>query len=203
MFRKVFAEAGYSVAVIARNADHVNKTVGDVRAAGGDVCHSQAPHYSRSLCLQAAPFPVQAYDAASLTSAFSAIHQTWPSSTHTVRVAVFNAAFGIWKPFLEITDEEVAEALDTNVRAAFAFSRLAISLFKDNALDEVGKRGALIFTGATASWRGNKTTSAFAAGKFGLRALSQSLNKEFGRDNIHVTILALLYRAIPYSQKLL
>ena len=151
MFRKVFAEAGYSVAVIARNADHVNKTVGDVRAAGGDVCHSQAPHYSRSLCLQAAPFPVQAYDAASLTSAFSAIHQTWPSSTHTVRVAVFNAAFGIWKPFLEITDEEVAEALDTNVRAAFAFSRLAISLFKDNALDEVGKRGALILLGATAS----------------------------------------------------
>ena len=84
---------------------------------------------------------------------------------------------------------EVAEALETNVRAAFTFSRLAITLFKQNELNAAGKRGALIFTGATASWRGNKTTSAFSAGKFGLRSLSQSLNKEFGRDNIHVSAL--------------
>ena len=53
-------------------------------------------------------------------------------------------------------------------------------------MNEVGKKGALIFTSATAAWRGNLTTSAFAAGKFGLRALSQSLNKEFGKENIHV-----------------
>lgn len=52
----------------------------------------------------------------------------------------------------------------------------------------MGKRGALIFTSATAAWRGNLTTSAFAAGKFGLRALSQSLNKEFGKQNIHVSL---------------
>lgn len=44
----------------------------------------------------------------------------------------------------------------------------------------------LIFTGATASVRGNTLTSAFAAGKHGLRALSQSLAKEFGKENIHV-----------------
>ena len=42
-------------------------------------------------------------------------------------------------------------------------------------------------TGATASWRGNVFTSAFAAGKFALRALTQSLNKEFGKENIHVS----------------
>ena len=56
-------------------------------------------------------------------------------------------------------------------------------------MNEVGKKGALIFTSATAAWRGNLTTSAFAAGKFGLRALSQSLNKEFGKENIHVEFL--------------
>ena len=37
VLRRVFAQAGYSVAVIARNADHVKKTVDDVKAAGGDV----------------------------------------------------------------------------------------------------------------------------------------------------------------------
>ncbi|THH07724.1 hypothetical protein EW146_g9223, partial [Bondarzewia mesenterica] len=51
---------------------------------------------------------------------------------------------------------------------------------------EKGKRGTLLFTGATASLRGNVTTSAFATGKFGLRALAQSLSKEFGKENIHV-----------------
>ncbi|KAF9002184.1 hypothetical protein BDQ17DRAFT_1542485 [Cyathus striatus] len=52
--------------------------------------------------------------------------------------------------------------------------------------DENGKRGTLLFTGATASLRGNAVTSAFASGKFGTRALSQSLAKEFGKQNIHV-----------------
>ncbi|EJD00012.1 short-chain dehydrogenase/reductase SDR [Fomitiporia mediterranea MF3/22] len=166
---RVFAKEGYRVALIARNADHLKKTADEINAAGG----------------VAAPFPVATYDAASLTSAFNSIKGQWPDSR--LRVAVWNAGYGIWKPFLQITDEEVAEALNTNVRAAFAFSRLAITAFKENDLNDVGKRGALIFTGATAAWRGNTTTSAFAAGKFGLRALSQSLNKEFGKDNIHVS----------------
>ena len=111
-----------------------------------------------------------------------------------MRVTVWNAAFGVWKSFLDITDEEVHKALEVNIRAAFAFSRLSILAFKGNGIDEVGKRGALIFTGATASWRGNTTTSTFAAGKFGLRALSQSLNKEFGKDNIHVSYMHCVYR---------
>ena len=51
-----------------------------------------------------------------------------------------------------------------------------------------GKRGTLIFTSATAAWRGNVMTSAVAAGKCAQRALSQSLNKEFGRQNIHVSV---------------
>jgi short-subunit dehydrogenase len=54
------------------------------------------------------------------------------------------------------------------------------------SVSSFGARGTLLFTGATASLRGNTTTSAFSAGKFGLRALSQSLSKEFGKDNIHV-----------------
>ncbi len=77
--------------------------------------------------------------------------------------------------------------LQTNVAAAFAFSREAILDFKENEIQEpIGKRGTLIFTGATASVRGNVVTSAFAAAKHGQRALSQSLAKEFGKQNIHV-----------------
>lgn len=100
----------------------------------------------------------------------------------------------MWKPFLDLTPAEVKESVETNIEAGFAFAREVILAFKQNDIivkgDEASKargtRGTLIFTGATASLRGNTTTSAFAAGKHGLRALSQSLAKEFGKDNIHV-----------------
>lgn len=47
--RKVFALAGYSVAVIARNPDHVKKTVDEVTAAGGEVCSSKVCEWPNSL----------------------------------------------------------------------------------------------------------------------------------------------------------
>ena len=155
--------------------------------------------------LQAASFPVTSYTADALTSAFAAIRDRWPDkNTSPLRAALWNAGYGIWKPFLDLTDVEVAESLNTNVRAAFAFSRLAITAFRENPLDERGKRGALLFTNATAGLRGNTTTSAFAAGKFGQRALSQSLNKEFGKENIHVSLLnqdsLLVLILIDFSQ---
>jgi short-subunit dehydrogenase len=106
-----------------------------------------------------------------------------------VRVALFNAGFAVWKPFLQLTEEEIDRVADTNVKAAFAFAREAIDAFRGQVVEEAGergKRGTLLFTGATASLRGNATTASFSAAKFALRSLSQSLNKEFGKENIHV-----------------
>jgi NAD(P)-dependent dehydrogenase (short-subunit alcohol dehydrogenase family) len=96
---------------------------------------------------------------------------------------------------LTTTPAEIRKSVETNIEGSFAFSHEAISAFKQNEIiiegDENskarGKRGFLVFTGATASLRGNTGTSALAAGKFGLRALSQSVAKEFGKENIHVS----------------
>lgn len=58
---------------------------------------------------------------------------------------------------------------------------------------EVAKRmlkrehGSIFFTGATASMRGASGYSAFAGGKFALRALAQSMARELGPKNIHVS----------------
>lgn len=128
-------------------------------------------------------------------------------SSSPLRVAVFNAGYGIWKPFLDLTEEEVRESLDVNALAAFTFSREVLLEFTKNDVEQPSeggkggsrKKGTLIFTGATASIRGNTTTSAFAIGKFGVRALSQSLAKEFGKQNIHVCIRLLhLYLSIAH-----
>lgn len=49
----------------------------------------------------------------------------------------------------------------------------------------------LVFTGATASLKGSATFSAFASGKFALRALAQSLAREFGPKGVHVAHVIL------------
>jgi NAD(P)-dependent dehydrogenase (short-subunit alcohol dehydrogenase family) len=93
-----------------------------------------------------------------------------------------------------VTDEEIERSTTTGVVGPIAFSRAAITAFRNNELSDPSKhpiegarkKGTLIFTGATASLRGNTFTSLFSVTKFALRSLSQSLNKEFGSENIHV-----------------
>ena len=105
---------------------------------------------------------------------------------------MFNAGDSVFKNFLDITPDDVQNTLNV-VAAAFAYSRSAILAFKENDIEEAnGTRGTLIFTGATASLRGGVFTSAFSAGKHGLRALNQSLAKEFGKENIHVAHVSFL-----------
>lgn len=47
-------------------------------------------------------------------------------------------------------------------------------------------RGTVIFTGATASLRSRPPFTAFASAKAGLRAIAQSMAREFGAQGIHV-----------------
>jgi len=174
---RLFAKAGYNVALIARSAAPLNKLADEIKSTGGE----------------AGAFPLESethsgsgsYSPSSLQTAFATIKSRWPASP--LRVALFNAGHNVRKPFLDITPEEVQTSVDTNIVAAFAFAREAILAFKELDIEGgKGKRGTLLFTGATASLRGNTTTSAFAASKFGIRALAQSLAKEFGKQNIHV-----------------
>jgi len=166
---RVFAKAGYNVALIARNEASLKKAAEEIKAEGG----------------VAAPFPIAKYDYPEIHGAFDAIKKHWPNDE--IRVTVYNAAHGTWKPFLDVTEEDIKESVQVNIVAAFAFAKESILTFKELELNEIGARGNLIFTSATAAWRGNLTTSAFAAGKHGLKALAQSLNKEFGKQNIHVS----------------
>lgn len=117
----------------------------------------------------------------------------YTSPDYTIRAAIYNAGAGVFKSFLDVTPQDLQLVTQTHIDGAFSFSREAILSFKDNKIEDEkhGKRGALIFTGATAALKGNTMTSAFASGKFATRALSQSLSKEFGKDNIHVAHVCL------------
>jgi NAD(P)-dependent dehydrogenase (short-subunit alcohol dehydrogenase family) len=47
-------------------------------------------------------------------------------------------------------------------------------------------KGTILFTGATASLRGSAKFAGFAAPKFALRALAQSMARELGPQGVHV-----------------
>ncbi|KAK7037885.1 hypothetical protein R3P38DRAFT_2903342 [Favolaschia claudopus] len=168
---RLFAKEGYTVALVSRGSESLNTLANSINASGG----------------KADTFPVKAYDAEEVAAAFTAIEARFPSSEYAITVAIFNAGHGVWKPFLQVTPEDVRESSKVNIEASFAFARAAILAFQKNQpTTATGAKGTLIFTGATASLRGNVLTSAFASGKFALRALSQSLAKEFGKEDIHV-----------------
>ncbi|TFK61280.1 hypothetical protein BDN72DRAFT_965263 [Pluteus cervinus] len=156
---RLSAKSGYSVALIAEGQGSVHGLVKKINDEGGN---------------QAAGFPVESY----IQSVFSAIKTHFPSHTYALRAAVWNAGPGLRKPFLEITEQNVQNCVDTNVVAAFAFAQQAILGLIGNELDNTGKKGTLIFTGTTAS----------------------SLAKEFGREKIHVSHVIVdgsTYRPIP------
>ena len=66
------------------------------------------------------------------------------------------------------------------------FSQQALPLLIETAKTNPRYPATLLFTGATASIKASVGFSAFASAKWGLRALSQSLAKEFGPQGVHV-----------------
>ncbi|KAJ7450049.1 hypothetical protein B0H11DRAFT_2078243 [Mycena galericulata] len=168
---RLFAKEGYTVALISRGPESLDALAKAIKASGGN----------------AESFPVSAYGASELTAAFEAVHARYPAPEYAITAAIFNSGQAVWKPFLEVKPEDVTESNKVNIEGSFAFARAAILAFQKNEPSlATGAKGTLVFTGATASVRGNVTTSVFAAGKFAVRALSQSLAKEFGKQDIHV-----------------
>ncbi|KIK65668.1 hypothetical protein GYMLUDRAFT_39170 [Collybiopsis luxurians FD-317 M1] len=167
-----FGRKGYSIALIARNAENLKSLEKELTDAG----------------YEAATFPVLSYSSSSLTSAYQSILSRFPPSKYSVRVALYNASDRIRKPFLETTLGDLHLAQESVIEGSFTFAQQVLSTFvKHNAIDEVtGKRGTLIFTGSPASAATGPMFAVGSAAKWGMRAMSQCLAKEFGPENVHV-----------------
>ncbi len=106
-----------------------------------------------------------------------AAFQEISASLGDVEVVVYNAHQLVIRPFGELREADLRRALDSGVVGAFHVAQCALASMK---------RGTLIFTGATASLRGAARFSAFAAAKFAMRGMAQSLAREYGPRGIHV-----------------
>jgi len=89
------------------------------------------------------------------------------------------------KPPLDMSYEELRDIYEIEVVGAHAAARAVMP-----AMIERGN-GTVIYSSATAALRGSGTNPLYAIGKFGLRALSQSLAKAYARQGVHVVHVRL------------
>ncbi|CAK8991527.1 2 [Durusdinium trenchii] len=106
-----------------------------------------------------------------------------------VDVLIYNCGgggFGI--SILDIDPETFKSSFDASCVGALLCSQAVLpGMLASEGSGEfaVKKKGTLIFSSATSAFRGSSGTAQFACGKFALRALSQSIAKEFGKQGIH------------------
>lgn len=98
----------------------------------------------------------------------------------SIEVVVFNIGANVQFGITETTSRVFRKVWEMACYAGFLTGREAAQAMIPR------QRGTIIFTGATASIRGGKGFSAFAAAKHGLRALAQSMARELGPLGIHV-----------------
>lgn len=155
-----FAREGFAVALMARREESLAEIRWEIEDEGGKVI----------------PVSADATDPDSVAAAFGRVREELGDP----EVFVYNAGAFQMGGILDLTPEQFDECFRANCAGAFYAARQVLP-----AMVEAG-RGTVLLTGATASLRGSARFSALAVGKFGLRALAQSMAREFGPQGVHV-----------------
>ena len=159
-----FAAEGYTVFMGRRNGDKLDPLVAEIEAAGG---HAVA----RS---------IDARDEDQVTAFFQEVEAHSP-----LEVSVFNIGANVNFPLLETTSRVFRKVWEMACFAGFLSGREAARHMLPRG------HGSVFFTGATAALRGGVGYAAFAAAKFGLRAVAQSAARELGPKGLHVAHLVI------------
>ncbi|CAF0866333.1 unnamed protein product [Rotaria sordida] len=158
---KRFAVGGYSVGLIARKESSLQPVQKELEQLG---------HTALSVTADAG-------NVSSLQNAFNTIRTKLGNDPE---VLLYNASGFAYKSILDLKPEELQNSLNISVVGALVASQEVLPSMVKNG------KGTILFTGATASLRGSAKFAGFAAAKFALRALAQSMARELGPQGIHV-----------------
>ena len=95
-------------------------------------------------------------------------------------IVVYNASARARGPLVELDPAAVEQALRVSAYGGFLVAQQAARRMLPRG------KGAILFTGASASVKGYKLSAPFAMGKFALRGLAQSIARELAPQGIHV-----------------
>lgn len=155
-----FARGGFAVALVARREPSLQPVQAEIESFGGVV---------RSYVGDAA-------DERSVGATFARIREELGAPEALLYNAGAFKAGGI----LELTATDFEQAWRVNCLGGLLTAQAVLP-----AMLERGG-GSIIYSGATASLRGSARFAGLAVGKFGLRALAQSMARELGPKGIHV-----------------
>ncbi len=159
-----FAAEGFTVFAGRRTGAKLAPLVQEVEAAGGRIV-------ARSLDAR------QEDDIAGFLAAADA--------EAPLEVCIFNPGANVHALLVDTTERVFRKVWEMACYGGFLTGREAARRMLPHG------RGAIFFTGATASLRGGAGFAAFAAAKAGLRAVAQSAARELGPQNIHVAHLVI------------
>ena len=131
-----------------------------------------------ALCAEtgAKAFACDATNAAQVSRLFSAVE----AAVSAPDVVVYNASGRARGPVAELVPADVERALMVSAYGGFLVAREAAARMMKKG------RGAILFTGASASVKGYPLSAPFAMGKFALRGLAQSMARELAPQGIHI-----------------
>ncbi|KAJ1706942.1 enoyl-CoA hydratase/isomerase family protein [Aspergillus flavus] len=161
-----FASKGFSVALIARTEDKLRK----IQDSINESYPNSAKYYVTDV-----------RDESSVIKTFDSIKE----DLGPVHVLIYNAGSRRIRPrtILETSSEEFENFTRINMFGAFFAAKCVLPDML------AAGTGTIIFTGATGSIRGSPGLSSFSPGKFGLRALSQIITREFQSKGVHAAHL--------------
>jgi NAD(P)-dependent dehydrogenase (short-subunit alcohol dehydrogenase family) len=100
-------------------------------------------------------------------------------------IVIYNASYRTRGPLIELDPAEVEKSLAVSAFGGFLVAQQAARRMLPK------KRGAILFTGASASVKGYALSAPFAMGKFALRGLAQSMARELSPQGIHVAHIVI------------
>ncbi len=154
-----FAQEGLHVVIAGRTKAKLDQVVTEINGTGGSI---EAVIGDASVEADAARFVATA------------------EAKGPLALVLHNAGSNRRDSFLELKREDFEQLWREHTLGGFLIGREAAK-----AMVPRGK-GTILFTGASGSLRGKAMFAAFAAAKAGLRAVSQSMAREFGPRGIHI-----------------
>ena len=152
-----FAAEGYSIVMLARNADYLASLSAQLPGSLPIACDVRDPE--------------------AIETAFDRIR----GEAGEVDVLIYNAGSGEWNSVEETTVEGMESSWRTNTLGLLVASQQVIPPMKARA------SGSIVVIGATASLRGGANSTAFASAKSAQRSLAQSMARRLGPTGIHVS----------------
>ena len=165
-----FAKEGFKIAAMTRTPESFAPTKAKLEEAGAAFSH----------------YAMDGTDPAQVKTTFAAVE----AELGPVTVLVYNmGGGGFGKGILDIDPSTFMASFQASCVGALLCSQAVLpGMLARQGGDgnhRVLKKGTLLFSSATSAFRGSAKTAEFACGKHALRALSQSIAKEYGKQGIH------------------